>query len=118
MICSTWFDKPLSIAGRLLIKDGNELKTQLINIDRDLVLIPNVAIHMNRAVNDGYAYNKQIDMLPLFGGADCKPGDFKKLVAKEAGVSVEDIYGSDLYLYNRTAPSIWGANDEFISSQH
>ena len=86
MICSTWFDKPLSIAGRLLIKDGNELKTQLINIDRDLVLIPNMAIHMNRAVNDG--------------------------------VSVEDIYGSDLYLYNRTAPSIWGANDEFISSQH
>ena len=50
MICSTWFDKPLSIAGRLLIKDGNELKTQLINIDRDLVLIPNMAIHMNRAV--------------------------------------------------------------------
>ena len=118
MICSTWFDKPLSIAGRLLIKDGNELKTQLINIDRDLVLIPNMAIHMNRAVNDGYAYNKQIDMLPLFGGADCKPGDFMKLVAKEAGVQVEDIYGSDLYLYNRTAPSIWGANDEFISSQH
>ena len=73
---------------------------------------------MNRAVNDGYAYNKQIDMLPLFGGADCKPGDFMKLVAKEAGVQVEDIYGSDLYLYNRTAPSIWGANDEFISSQH
>ena len=118
MICSTWFDKPLSIAGRLLIKDGNELKTQLINIDRDLVLIPNMAIHMNRAGNDGYAYNNQIDMLPLFGGADCKPGDFMKLVAKEAGVQVEDIYGSDLYLYNRTAPSIWGANDEFISSQH
>ena len=118
MICSTWFDKPLSVAGRLLVKDGNELKTQLINIDRDLVLIPNMAIHMNRAVNDGYAYNKQIDMLPLFGGADCKPGDFMKLVAKEAGVQVEDIYGSDLYLYNRTAPSIWGANDEFISSQH
>ena len=82
------------------------------------MLSPNLAIHMNRAVNDGYAYNKQIDMLPLFGGADCKPGDFKKLVAKEAGVNEEDIYGSDLYLYNRTAPSIWGANDEFISSQH
>ena len=50
MICSTWFDKPLSVAGRLLVKDGNELKTQLINIDRDLVLIPNMAIHMNRAI--------------------------------------------------------------------
>ena len=118
MICSTWFDKPLSVAGRLLIKDGNSLKTQLVNIDRDLLMIPNMAIHMNRAVNDGYAYNKQIDMLPLFGGQSCKPGDFKKLLAKEAGVNVEDIYGSDLYLYNRTAPTIWGANREFISSQH
>lgn len=118
MLCSTWFDRPLSVAGRLLIKDGNTIKTQLINIDRDLLLIPNMAIHMNRAVNDGYKYNKQIDMLPLFGGTTCKPGDFKKLLAKEAGVEVENIYGSDLYLYNRTAPSIWGANNEFISSQH
>ena len=53
MLCSTWFDKPLSVAGRLLIKEGNTFKTQLINIDRDLLLIPNMAIHMNRAVNDG-----------------------------------------------------------------
>lgn len=118
MLCSTWFDRPLSVAGRLLVKDGNTIKTQLINIDRDLILIPNMAIHMNRAVNDGYKYNKQIDMLPLFGGATCKPGDFKKLLAKEAGVEVENIYGSDLYLYSRTAPSIWGVNNEFISSQH
>lgn len=118
MLCATWFDRPLSIAGRLLIKDGHTIKTQLINIDRDLILIPNMAIHMNRAVNDGYAYNKQIDMLPLFGGAQCQAGDFKKMLAKEAGVEVENIYGSDLYLYNRTAPSIWGINNEFISSQH
>lgn len=118
MLCATWFDRPLSVAGRLLIKEGNMIKTQLINIDRDLLLIPNVAIHMNRAVNDGYAYNKQIDMLPLFGGADCQKGDFKKLLAKEAGVKEEDIYGSDLYLYSRMEPSIWGANNEFISSQH
>lgn len=118
MLCATWFDRPLSVAGRLLIKEDNMIKTQLINIDRDLLLIPNVAIHMNRAVNDGYAYNKQIDMLPLFGGADCQKGDFKKLLAQEAGVKEEDIYGSDLYLYSRMAPSVWGANNEFISSQH
>ncbi len=118
MLCSTWFDKPLSVAGRLLIKEGNTFKTQLINIDRDLLLIPNMAIHMNRAVNDGYAYNKQIDMLPLLGMTQCQAGDFKKLLAQEANVNVEDIYGSDLYLYNRTAPSIWGAHREFISSQH
>ena len=118
MLCSTWFDKPLSVAGRLLIKEGNTFKTQLINIDRDLLLIPNMAIHMNRAVNDGYAYNKQIDMLPLLGMTQCQAGDFKKLLAQEANVNVEDIFGSDLYLYNRTAPSIWGAHREFISSQH
>ena len=92
--------------------------TRLLDFDRDLVLIPNMAIHMNRAVNDGYAYNKQIDMLPLFGGGDTKPGDLKKLMAQELGVEEKDIYGSDLYLYNRTAPSIWGAHEEFISSQH
>jgi aspartyl aminopeptidase len=118
MLCATWFDRPLSVAGRVLVKEGNELHTKLINVDRDLLLIPNMAIHMNRAVNDGFAYNKQVDMLPLFGDADTKAEDFKKLIAQEAGVNVADIYGSDLYLYNRTAPSIWGSHEEFISSQH
>lgn len=118
MLCATWFDRPLSIAGRVLVKDGDSVVTKLLNIDRDLVMIPNVAIHMNRSVNDGYAYNKQVDMLPLFGGADTKKGDFKKLIAKELGVEEKDIYGSDLYLYNRMAPSIWGANEEYISSPH
>lgn len=117
MICATWFDKPLSVAGRVMVKEGNQIVTKLLNIDRDLLLIPNVAIHMNRNANDGYKYNKQIDMLPLFGGADCKKGDFKKLIAEELGVEEAAIYGSDLYLYNRTAPSIWGAQQEFISSQ-
>ena len=118
MLCATWFDKPLSIAGRVLVKEGNKLSTKLLNIDRDLLLIPNVAIHMNRSVNDGYKYNKQVDMLPLFAGADGKKGDFKKMIANELGVEEEAIYGNDLYLYNRTAPSIWGANEEFISSPH
>lgn len=118
MLCATWFDKPLSVAGRVMVKEGNKIVTKLLNIDRDLLMIPNVAIHMNRTVNDGYKYNKQVDMLPLFGGADCKKGDFKKLIAKELGVEVDAIYGNDLYLYNRTAPTIWGANEEFISSQH
>jgi aspartyl aminopeptidase len=60
--------------------------------------------------------NKQVDLLPLFGGADAAKGDFKKLIADAAGVAVEDIYGSDLYLYNRTQPSVWGAKEEFISA--
>lgn len=115
MISSTWFDRPLSIAGRVLVKDGNSFKTKLLNIDRDLVLIPNVAIHMNRDVNNGYKYNNQVDLLPLFGGQETKAGDFKKLIASELGVNVEDVLGTDLYLYNRNEPSIWGLNNEFIS---
>jgi aspartyl aminopeptidase len=116
MLCSTWFDRPLSVAGRIVVRDGEQLCTKLVNIDRDLVVIPSVAIHMNRKANDGVALNKQVDLLPLFGGADAAKGDFKKLIADAAGVAVEDIYGSDLYLYNRTQPSVWGAKEEFISA--
>lgn len=115
MICSTWFDRPLSIAGRVMVKQDNRFITKLINIDKDLVLIPSVAIHMNRTVNEGYAFNKQVDMLPLFGGSETSTGDLKAMLAKELNVSIEDIYGTDLYLYNRNQASIWGANDEFIS---
>ena len=118
MLCAPWFDRPLSIAGRVLVKDGQSIVTKLLNIDRDLVMIPNVAIHMNRGVNDGYAYNKQVDMLPLFGGPETQKGDFKKLIASELGVCEEDIYGSDLYLYSRVAPSIWGLHEEYISAPH
>ena len=116
MLCATWFDRPLSIAGRVLVKEGDSYITRLLKIDRDLVLIPNVAIHMNRAVNDGFAYNKQVDLFPLFGGTETKAGDLKALIAKELNVNEEDICGEDLYLYNRMSPSIWGAHEEFISS--
>ena len=118
MLCATWLDRPLSIAGRVIVKENNCLATRLINIDRDLVLIPNVAIHMNRAVNNGYTYNMQIDMLPLLSGEKSQSNDLKKLIANEMGIDEKSIYGSDLYLYNRTEPSIWGLHNEFISSQH
>lgn len=115
MLDSTWFDRPLSIAGRVLVKNGDSYETRLLSIDRDLLMIPNVAIHMNRTVNDGYKYNAQVDMLPLFAGADAKEGAFKELIAKELGVQEKDIYGSDLFLYSRLQPTIWGLNNEFIS---
>lgn len=115
MICSTWFDRPLSLAGRVLIKKGNQFVSKLLKIDRDLLMIPNVAIHMNRSVNDGFAYNKQVDMLPLFGATMTAQGDYKKLIAQELQIVPEDIYGMDMFLYNRMEPSIWGACDEFIS---
>lgn len=115
MLCATWFDKPLSIAGRVTVKEDGRFVTKLVNIDRDLVLIPNVAIHMNREINDGYKYNKQVDMLPLFGGSETKAGDLMRLLSQELGVEEDAIIGTDLFLYNRQAPAVWGANGEFIS---
>ena len=115
MICSTWFDRPLSIAGRILVKEGNLVKTHLVNIDKDLVIIPNLAIHMNRSVNDGYKYNAQIDMLPLYGDNTSK-GSLMKTVAQSVGVEEDSILGTDLFLYNRMRGTKIGANSEYISS--
>lgn len=114
MLCAPWFDRPLSIAGRLVVRTADGLLTKLVNVDRDLVMIPNLAIHMNRQVNDGYAYNAQSDMLPLYGG-EAAAGTLMKTIAQSAGVAEEDILGHDLYLYNRMKGSVWGAGEEFFS---
>ena len=71
MLCATWMDRPLSIAGRVLVKEGNTFVSKLLSFDKDLVLIPNVAIHMNRDVNNGMKYNNQVDLLPLFSCGKC-----------------------------------------------
>lgn len=115
MLCAPWLDRPLSVAGRLVVKAGNRIETRLVDVDRDLVLIPNLAIHMNRKANDGYAFNAQKDMLPLYGCGEAK-GRFMAQVAEAAGVPEKAVIGSDLFLYNRMKGSIWGADEEFISS--
>ena len=121
MICAPWFDRPLSVAGRVIVRNssGNSasgaLRTVLVNVDRDLLMIPNLAIHMNREVNDGYKYNAQKDMLPLYGDITAKD-TFMKVIADAAGTAPEDILGHDLFLYNRQNASIWGASGEFLSS--
>lgn len=79
MICSTWLDRPLSVAGRVLVKEGDAIVSRLVALDRDLLLIPSVAIHMNREVNDKASFNKQVDMLPLLGGA-AEEGILKKMM--------------------------------------
>lgn len=115
MICAPWLDRPLSVAGRLLVKDGDRIVTKLVHVDRDLVMIPNLAIHMSRDINDGYKFNAQTDMLPLFGDETAK-GSLMKIIAESAQVEESDIIGNDLYLYNRMQGTFWGANEEFISS--
>lgn len=115
MLCAPWFDRPLSVAGRVIVKEGNAFVTKFVDVDRDLLMIPNLAIHMNREVNDGYKYNAQVDMLPLYGDISSKD-TFMKSIAEAAGVKEEDILGHDIFLYNRVKGSIWGANEEFVSS--
>ena len=112
MLISTWLDRPLSIAGRAVVETENGVEVKMVDIDRDLLMIPNVAIHMNRQANDGYKWNPAVDTLPLMGGKDAK-GKFAALLEEAAGGKV---LGHDLYLYIRQKSSIWGANEEYISS--
>lgn len=115
MIMSTWLDRPLSIAGRVVVSNNGRMESKMVSIDRDLLIIPNIAVHMNRDINKGVEYNAQTDMLPLFGGIESKE-TFDKLIAEAAGVKAEDILGSDLFLYNRENGKVFGAAEEFIAA--
>lgn len=113
MILSTWLDRPLSVAGRVMVETENGVESRLVDIDKDLLVIPNVAIHMNRKVNEGYHFNPAVDTLPLLGGEDAD-GKLAELLEKEAG---GPILGSDLYLYVRQDSRICGIDGEYICAQ-
>ncbi|MBO5573259.1 MAG: M18 family aminopeptidase [Clostridium sp.] len=115
MLCSTWFDRPLSVAGRILVKEGGRILAKTVHLDRDLLMIPSLAIHMNRKANEGVPINVQTDMLPVLCEGT-SPGKMRELIAGAAGVSPEDILGDDLFLVNRQKGCFWGASEEFIAS--
>lgn len=114
MIMSTWLDRPLSAAGRVLVRDeaAGTLESRLVNLDRDLLVIPSLAIHMDRTLNSGHAFNPQVDMQPLYGLEGSKP--FPALLAEAAGVKEEDIVDFDLSLYTRQAPTRIGPDGELF----
>lgn len=115
MLCSPWLDRPLSVAGRIVVRTQEGVATKLVNVDRDLLMIPSLAIHLNRKVNEGYEYNVQRDLLPLLGGPEAKDG-FLRQIAMEAQVEEEDILDTDLFLYNRMKGTVLGLNGEFIAA--
>lgn len=116
LILSSWLDKPLSIAGRIMVKnDSGEIESRLIDINKDLMIIPNTCIHFNRSINDGYKYNPNVDMFPIISLSEEK-NSIKLVVSKELGINEAQIYSYDLYLYNRTKPTIGGLNNEFLMS--
>lgn len=115
MITSAWLDRPLSLAGRVVISENGRLTEKLVNIDRDLLVIPNLAIHMNRDMNKGYEYKAQTDLLPLFAGGEGEK-DLQTLLAKEIGTKKEQVLDYDLYVYCRDQGRIIGNNQEFVLS--
>lgn len=115
MILSSWLDRPLSVAGRAIVREKDRLIARSVVIDRDLALIPNVCIHFSRDINDGFRYNPAIDLLPLFsaaGNANC----LTELIAQAAGTVPDQLAAMDLYLYNRMPGTIWGGQCEFFSA--
>lgn len=115
MMMSSWLDRPLSVAGRLFVKEKDYIIPKLVALDGTFLLIPSVAIHMDRTVNQGKSWSIQTDLLPLYGTTHCET-PFMSLVANAAGVDEKQIIAHDLFLYNRTPGILWGAEKEFISS--
>ena len=115
MLLAPWFDRPLSVAGRILVRDREGIKSILVDLDKDVAVIPSLAIHMNREANKGYSYSFQKDMLPIVGTTSGEK-TVMSMVAEAAGVEVKDIIGQDLFMYIREKGTVWGCDDEFIGS--
>ena len=113
MIMPTWLDRPLSVAGRILVRTENGIRSLLVHPDRALAVIPNLCIHFSRDLNNGMKYNPQVDLQPIFGG---KGGNLKEVLAAEAGVKAEDILDADLVLATREKAVRMGLNGEYFMS--
>ena len=120
-ILSTWFDRPLSIAGRVIVKGEDSFfpRTVKIKIDEPLLTIPNLAIHQNREVNNGVKIDKQNDVLPVISLINKnfeREGYLERVILEKTGIKKEDIIDFDLYLYATEKGCLLGANEEFMSS--
>ncbi|WBW98757.1 M18 family aminopeptidase [Oceanirhabdus sp. W0125-5] len=120
-ILNTWLDRPLSVAGRVTLMSENPLKPEikLMNVNRPIMIIPNLSIHMNREVNKGVELNRQNHVLPLVGMINEKlekDNFILKLIAEELNVEMDNIIDFDLFLYEFEKGCLVGFNEEFISS--
>lgn len=116
MLMAQWLDRPLSIAGRVITKDGADFKSVLVDSKDEICIMPSVAIHMNREVNNGYKYDPKSDTIPLWGNKDAK-GSLLSTLLKDKDIQPSDVLGYDLFLYNNEKGRIWGPKKEFISSR-
>lgn len=113
MLMSTWFDRPLSVAGRLLVRTAEGVESRLVHPERALACIPNLCIHFNREANTGLNYNPQVDLQPIFGA---EGGSLKHALAAEAGGKAEDILATDLVLCTTEKAQRVGLDGEYFMS--
>lgn len=117
-ILSTWMDRPLSVAGRLVVKSDDVFKPEvrLVDVKKPILLIPNIAIHFNREMNKGAEYKNSVDMIPIFGTAseELTKEAFLNYIAKEAGVDAADILDYELTIYNPEKGAVAGLAEEFV----
>ncbi len=116
MIDHTWLDRPLGIAGRALVREGSRAESRLLATDRDVAIIPSVAIHLNRESGRAPELNRAVDLCALFSAGDLAAGAFDRLVADELGVEPKQVLARDVFLYNRQEPVAWGVAGEFVSA--
>lgn len=114
-IYSSWFDRPLSIAGRVVVREGDALAVRHVRLDEDLCLIPNVCIHFNREINNGYKYNPAVDTLPLIGNWTDEPVLMQR-IADAVGAKAEDVVSGDLFLYNHLHGTVFGLDKAFFAA--
>ena len=110
-IMSSWFDRPLGISGRVFVEEDNKIVRKFVDF-KNICVIPNIAIHLNREVNSGYKYNPQVDLLPVY--AQNKP--FNAFLSETLVKSSSEIKGMDLFLYNQDKAQAYGLNNEFFIS--
>ena len=117
-ILNTWFDKPLSIAGVVQYEDGKKIVEQMVDLKRAVCTIPNLAIHMNREVNNGVVIDKQKDLKPILriGEKEASSKSLAAILAQELNIEVENILSYELNLYNVQPPVVFGLEDEFIQA--
>lgn len=116
LIDRTWLDRPLSVAGRVVVAEGGRIHSRLFAPDEDLFVIPSLAVHMDRTVNEHGALNRQVDLCPLVSGGLLGQGAFQQFLADRLEVNTEQIFAHDLVLVNRQKPVVWGLGQEFISA--
>ena len=117
MLDASWLDRPLGIAGRVVVRTSDgKIESRLVASEREVALIPNVAIHQRRDANKGFPYDHQVDLLPLFSAGKLAKGSFDAMVAELVGVDVSQLLGKDLLVVNRTEPRVWGWANEFVSA--